>query len=91
MLCQAEGINFAFAIAKLKNKKATVHEIITKIDEFVIDKSKDPKVIGMILVIVNCSKGEKKHQKKTIKKKSRKPIIGLEPMSFDYKTNTLTN
>lgn len=77
MLCQAEGINFAFAIAKLKNKKATVHEIITKIDEFVIDKSKDPKVIGMILVIVNCSKGEKNIKKRLLKKRVESLLLDL--------------
>tara|TARA_B110000046_G_scaffold140434_1_gene146991 strand:- start:366 stop:632 length:267 start_codon:yes stop_codon:yes gene_type:complete len=77
VLCQAEGINFAFAIAKLKNKKATVHEIITKIDEFVIDKSKDPKVIGMILVIVNCSKGEKNIKKRLLKKRVESLLLDL--------------
>jgi|KNS2Surf_BmetaT_FD_contig_51_2603359_length_371_multi_2_in_0_out_0_1 hypothetical protein len=65
--------------------------MITKIDEFVIDKSNDPKVIGTILVIVNCSKGEKKNIKKYYKKKSKKLIIGFEPMSFDYKTSALTS
>lgn len=91
VLCQAEGINFAFAIAKLKNKKATLHEMITRIEEFVIDRSKVPKTIGIILVIVNCSKGEKNIKNKPLKKKVKKLVIGLEPMSFDYKTNTLTN
>jgi len=77
VLCQAEGINLAFAMAKLKNKKAILQDIITKIDEFVIEKSKDPKAIGIILVIVNCSNGEKKDiKKKTISKKVKKPIIG---------------
>jgi hypothetical protein len=65
--------------------------MITKIDEFVIDKSNDPKVIGTILVIVNCSKGEKKNLQKYYKKKSKKLIIGFEPMSFDYKTRALTS
>ena len=68
-----------------------MHEIITKIEEFVIDKSKVPKTIGIILVIENCSKGEENIKNKLLKKRVKELIIGLEPMSFDYKTNTLTN
>jgi len=42
-----------------KIKKATEQEIITKTVEFVIEKSKLPKKIGINLLIENCSKGEK--------------------------------
>jgi hypothetical protein len=47
-------------VAKLKKKKAIVHDIITNNEELVIEKSKNPIVNGMILLIENCSKGEKK-------------------------------
>jgi hypothetical protein len=60
VLCHEDGINFAFAQAKLKNKKARVQDKITSIVEFVIEKSKGPKNIGINLLIENCSKGDKK-------------------------------
>ena len=45
----------------------------------------------MILLIENCSKGEKKIIKdKNETQKVNKLIIGFEPMFYDYKTYTLT-
>jgi hypothetical protein len=60
----------AFATAKLKNKKATRQEKNTKIDEFVIEKSKTPINNGMILLIENCSRGDPKIIE--IRKKTKK-------------------
>lgn len=42
---------------------------MTKIVEFVIEISTDPKAIGIILLIENCSKGEKKDITKKIEEK----------------------
>jgi hypothetical protein len=47
-------------MAKLKNKKQTTQAITANIDEFVIEKSKKPIKMGTILLIENCSSGEKK-------------------------------
>jgi hypothetical protein len=59
MFCQLLGTSLALEQAKLKKTKANVKLNIVKIVEFVIDKSILPKVIGIILIIANCSKGEK--------------------------------
>jgi hypothetical protein len=69
--CQTFGIRVAFAVAKLKNRKAKVQEMKAKIDEFVIEKSKAPTKIGINLLIANCSKGEDINMLKKIKKSSR--------------------
>jgi hypothetical protein len=60
-LCQPDGTNLALATAKLKNKKAIKQEKNTRIEEFVIEKSKTPIKIGMILLIENCSSGDAKN------------------------------
>ena len=57
-LCQPDGIIFALATPKLKNKNANKQAKKTKIAEFVIEKSKTPKNIGINLLIENCSNGD---------------------------------
>jgi hypothetical protein len=37
-----------------------VHDTKTNNDEFVIEKSKGPNTMGIILLIENCSNGDKK-------------------------------
>lgn len=71
-LCHPEGISLAFEQAKLKKKKATKQEKKTKTAEFVIEKSKGPKKIGMKRLIANCSSGEKKLIKRKKKQKKLK-------------------
>jgi hypothetical protein len=46
----------------------------TKSDEFVIEKSNVPIKIGIILLIENCSKGEKKDIKSIKNEKSNNNI-----------------
>ena len=70
-VCHPEGTSLAFATAKLKKRKAIEQEIKTKIEEFVIEKSRTPRVIGMILLIENCSRGEAKIIKKKNNKKNK--------------------
>lgn len=67
-VCHTFGTSVALAIAKLKNKKQKTHAITANIDEFVIEKSKKPIKIGTILLIENCSNGEKKIIEKLKKK-----------------------
>ena len=63
--------------------------IPTKIDEFVIDMSNWPKAIDIILIMENCSSGEKINIIRKKNKKSKKLTIGIEPIFYAYKTNTL--
>jgi hypothetical protein len=58
IFCHELGISFAFEQAKLYNMKVRAQAKLAKSDEFVKEKSK-PKFIGIILMIVNCSSGEK--------------------------------
>jgi hypothetical protein len=59
IFCQLLGTSLALEQAKLRKTKAKVKLNIVKIVEFVIDKSTLPRVIGTILIIANCSNGEK--------------------------------
>ena len=66
-------------------------QIITNIDELVIEKSNWPIKIGIKRLIENCSSGEKKNIKnKDKQKKYFKLINGFEPLFLDYKTSTFT-
>ena len=56
--CQELGISLALEQAKHKKTKAKVKLNIVRIVELVIDKSMLPKLIGIILIIANCSNGE---------------------------------
>jgi hypothetical protein len=59
IFCQLLGTSLALEQAKLRKTKAKVKLNIVKIVEFVIDKSTLPRVMGTILIIANCSNGEK--------------------------------
>lgn len=61
----------ALAIAKLKNKKQIEQANTTRIVEFVIEKSKKPINIGIILLIENCSNGENNIKIKIKNKKNK--------------------
>lgn len=56
-----------------------------KREEFVKEKSKLPINKGIILVIPNCSRGEKEVYILRVKKLNN----GIEPFYFDYKANAL--
>jgi hypothetical protein len=76
------GTRVAFPIAKLKNKKASVQEIMAKMDEFVTEKSKKPIKIGITLLIENCSRGEKIN----IKKEKKSKVFFIKEKLESYRT-----
>lgn len=72
-------------MTKLRKKKEIKQAIQAIKEAFVKEKSIYLKKIGIIILIENCSSGEKNI------KQRRKLIIGIEPIFFDYKTKTLSN
>jgi hypothetical protein len=62
--CQIFGIIFAFAQIILINKNVMKQLKNASSVEFVIEKSRIPKLIGNIFKIENCSNGEKNIMKK---------------------------
>jgi len=55
-------LGISLALQQAKQSTTNVRKQLRKanIDEFVNEKSKKPRVIGTILIIANCSRGDKK-------------------------------